>query len=956
MKAIIKTYSPDIMKYFNSILLVFLLLFLVNRNYAQNTSKDTHEKLKQFQDSIEFIYQNLRKSLKKNGYTNPQERMKLIELLHATEQYKNTNSEIDSLIDYVKGSIFLDFYNIHQLNKNYDSISYYIDTILSTVQNKNILARTYRVKAMNYRRLLDYENYFLYMNQSLEFAKDTKSKELELTLLIDLSTFFRKSGRIDLAKDLQKQMHSNVGKNSSIYLKFKIARNDYFLLREEKKFKEAHALLKSFANTSITENRLQRATYNGLLADSYRRLKKYDSAFYFLKKNQSFVKDPYSYYNKLADIAYQSGDYKKALMYLNEVPYTKSIMNSYRSYVFLSNAYKIHKAIGNKNEAFDYLEKYLEAEKKRREYLNKKTVAIFNYEIKKNTEIARLNEEKNTQAKLAIQNKARYQYLFIIGMLTVVIVCIIVLALFKRAQQKKNFAVERQSEINRLKTQYIENITHEFKSPVSVNLGYLDLIKINSVNPKKVNDYVEILQGINSKLIKTFDDLLTFIKFNKDDNNLHQYYRSTEQNLYDYLDTTLRKFEYNCSIKNLSIQLTTNVVPGYFFDFDYLKLDKILDNLLNNAFKFSTSGGTIYVTFLLHKENFSIQVKDEGIGIDQELHDKIFQRFYQVKETDYNGFGIGLFLIKGIIESLDGDIQVDSELNKGASFTINIPLKDIELSEGIGPLKSTEYFRKDISEVANPNAVKILIVENQLEMIMYLNHVFAIDYYCDFAQDGEQAYDLIQKNTYSLIISDYKMPVMDGLELQAKLSKNSKTSQIPFILISASKLGNKLDHLAKNYSFEFLKKPFTQLQLNSLIEKFIGYKNKAQKVISTSDSLFLNNDSISTFLQRTNTYILDNLSNEKLKIEEIASNVGYSQKQFTDIIKGYTNLNPNKIVLEIRLLKSYEFIINKQFETIGEIMATVGINSRSYFYKVFEQRFQIKPGEMMKKNKEYAHP
>lgn len=914
---------------------------MISINYSQNSQRENVTHGKSCIDSIVDIHLNLRDKMYKNepnSYKN-----QLLKLLNSANKCLDTNNQY---VKYVKGFIMYDLQGIYRRESKLDSVRHYLDYILTNIENKPLLARASKSRAKLSLKTFDYENYLTFINKSIEFAEAAEDINLKQSSLISLGKFYSSTRQFDMLEAIQRELHNSID-STSIENKVRISINDYYLLNNKGKFREALSVLTQFQD-SITSNFSFRGYYYFTVSDAYLNLKKYDSSLYFIEKNKHAIKDSYSFYNKLATIYYHKKDFNAALTNLNKVPNPLSKYNLHRLGIFLSNASKIHQALGNDSLAITYLNDYIEEYKIQEKKVAEKKVAIFNYELKKNAKINKLKAEKELQKVIISNNKKAYNFQLFIGSLTIIIIFSILLYRYKRRQEKKRLILEKNSEINKLKTQYIENITHEFKTPVSVNIGYLDLIKTNTLKPKKIADYIDISLGINNKLLTTLEDLLTFIKLDNTEILLKDHL--TDQNVFSFLHTEIQKFEYSCSLKGLKIKLITNVKPEYQLLFDYSKLNKVLNNLLTNAIKFSKVERTIYVTFLVHENHIMIQVKDEGIGIDKTLHTEIFKRFYQAKQNEGNGFGIGLFLVKNIVASWKGTIHVDSETDEGATFSIKIPTTTISVAEATRENFEINFFEKETHEVLNSDVVKILIVENQLEMINYLNHIFAIDYYCDFAYDGEQAYDLIQKNNYELIISDYKMPIMDGLELQSILKEKPKTANIPFILISASDIENQLDHLYKDDLFRFLRKPFTEHKLKLLIQTFIGIKSNVREVTSTHETTtILKNDTISIFLQKVNSYILENLENDRLKIDDIAQHMGYSQKQFTTILNRHTNLNPNKVVLEIRLLKAYEFIMNGHYKTIGEIMAAIGMNSRPYFYKVFEERFGIKVGEMHKK-------
>ncbi|AXG70670.1 sensor histidine kinase TmoS [Kordia sp. SMS9] len=856
------------------------------------------------------------------------------------------NNERSHKSDSLKGQLLMDLSYYHARNQTYDSVKYFFKQISDHVKNYYVLADAHDMMSKVSFNEEDFEAYLFHINKGLAFSKKYTKSRLSKIISLNIFTFYVHSKRYDLAKEILRELKKSITKSTKFDVKYQINRTEATLKFDEGKFMEALDILKKYENSEITKSVIYADNFYMDLSKIYSKLKRYDTAFNYFNKISN-TNHP-RYLVQLATLHYENKDYNLALNFLNKIPNTYLLKHDYE---YFDVMYKVHKSLGNIDISLEYLEKLTNLKEERQKKLTEHQYAIFSYELKKDKEINRLKAEKKIQEALNVQNEKKFKYQLFIGLILIASIFTILLLIYKKRQEKKRILLEQHTEINKLKTQYIENITHEIKTPVSVNLGYLELIKNNALDTRKIIDYVDTSIRINHKLLSTLNDLLTFIKLDSTNTLAKDFIK--EQNLFNFLFTEIKKFKHSCYAKDLTIKLITNIKSDYIFKFDYSKLEKILDNLLTNAIKFSKIEKTISVTFLLCPDHIKIEVIDEGIGIDQKLHDKIFERFYQIEQNENSGFGIGLFLVKNIIDTWNGNIKVDSEPDKGTTFTTIIPVANIELKESRNEITEINYFQKKTDEIKNPDGdvTKILIVENQLEMINYLSHIFAIDYYCDFAYDGKQAYKLINKSNYKLIISDYKMPNMDGLELKSELDKNPETKKIPFILISASDIEDKLDRFNKRESFLFLKKPFTEFQLKLFINTLIGQKINAKNVTSINETTsILKDDSITTFLQKVNTYILKNLDNDELKIGDIAQHIGYSQKQFTNILNEYTNLNPTKVVLEIRLLKAYEFIKSKRYKTISEVMIAIGINSRPYFYKAFEKRFGIKVGKIYKEN------
>ena len=923
----------------------FLFIFICFYGQAQKKSVD--------QRKFDSLYKIHRKEIDSAPKDTVLKRAHT--LVYYIDHKKQLDSTSMSYKKYFLNKIMQTHFDLNQK----DSMHFYFDLITRNYTDNGFLSLVYLYKAGFSYFDGDIEDSLTNYNKALALAKESGDPYGEINILMNLARLYIFSERKDLALEMIKRMESIILKNN-------INSSDYNFLLDDLKYEvifdtnvlEAKELIKKYDTSSILNKRKHRFTGHHInMSRAYVALKKYDSAFYHLNLA---VKDPRSqaFFNPIqdqlyyADYYFKKGEYQKALEKLKLITDTtraKNVLPAVLDYRKLN--YEIHNKLGNAEEALFNLKEYHKIKEKLDENLANAQAGILRYEINKDNEVNRIISEKEQQA-LTMQNKQKslfYTYLIVI--LVLVMIGILIVTILNRKQLKAKLDFKVKSELTTLKNEYVENITHEFKTPLSVNLGYLELMKSNALKPNKVVEYIEISKSINQRLISAVESLLLHIK--------HQYTdwveidRPTEEKLLEFLVFGIKKYEHQCIKKGLEIIFKINVDADFILSFDYSKLEKVIDNLLDNAIKFSSQGGRIYFTFVVTPQGIHLQVKDEGVGIAQEKQEKIFERFYQSSpsgEKTNNGFGIGLYLIESIVKSWNGTIDVESKVGEGATFRVAIPLDNLNINQDLFVEKEEVFFSGLLEKEENTNnVVKILIVEDQLDMINYLSHILATDYYYDFAYNGQVAYELIEENTYDLIISDYQMPVMDGLALKALLDKEDHYSQIPFILISASDIRQGVEKYAKDENFVFLKKPFTEVDLKAQIESYLGEKINQYRIINNAiDTIEPTKNEVNTFLSKVNLFIRENIAKNDLKVQDVAKHIGYSETYFFRTIKAYTHLNPVHIIQEIRLLKAYELIKEGSHKTISEIIAKVGINSRAHFYKIFEKRFNIKPGKMFK--------
>jgi len=317
-------------------------------------------------------------------------------------------------------------------------------------------------------------------------------------------------------------------------------------------------------------------------------------------------------------------------------------------------------------------------------------------------------------------------------------------------------------------------------------------------------------------------------------------------------------------------------------------------------------------------------------------------------------FGIGLSLVYELVKKLNGTIELESEKNVGSIFNIHLPLNlehpTLFTNEKINVYQNISRPQTSVLKTDN-NLPKILIVDDNIEMIGYLKHLLEPMLDCTFAFDGLQALAFAKKKQYDLILSDLRMPLVDGYQLKSTLNKLENYQSIPFMVITAS-AEECIEHKNSELSIDdYLIKPFESIELITRITYHLEKNIYKKQVQNIGDENVTYNGAYSVFMEKINGIVLDNLNNNRFNIKDLAKLCGYSHKHFIQVVQEKTGLTPVKLILEIRLRKAYDLIVNDNYDNISEILYSVGLNSRSYFNKVFVKRFGLKPGELIKKCK-----
>lgn len=547
--------------------------------------------------------------------------------------------------------------------------------------------------------------------------------------------------------------------------------------------------------------------------------------------------------------------------------------------------------------------------------------------------------------------------------------------------QRKN-----EEELHQMKLKFFTNISHEFRTPLSLILMPLErIINKKGFNGKERNELI-IVRNNASRLLRLINQLMDLRKIDNKRTNL----KLKRVNMINFCKEIYECFNIYAEQKSIAYTFEAEEDPIYA-EIDTEMIDKIVYNLLSNAFKFTGNNGQIllslrkchsnsvvynssyfYKTGELNAENYiEITVEDTGIGITKEKLPMIFERFYQADEKQYYGTGLGLALSKEYVMLHHGEISVFSEINKGSRFKVRIPL--MQLNSNTGQTEQTEHENVEHVELKefsleensntnleNENSIKltepekelILLVEDNAELSSFINSLLEDKYKVIMAVDGNQGLRDARRYMPDLIISDIMMPEMDGHEFSRELKKDIQISHIPIIFLTAlNSEENQIEGLKTGVD-DYLTKPFNEnillLKISNLLE---SRKNLREKYSSNNNKwnnqmIGLSNEKL--FVGKVKQIILDNLDNGSLSVEDVAMKIGISRSQLQRKLKYLTNYNPTEFIRLTRLEKAVELLKNGHKE-IDQVGYAVGFNSQSYFSKCFKIKYGVTPSEFISK-------
>lgn len=529
---------------------------------------------------------------------------------------------------------------------------------------------------------------------------------------------------------------------------------------------------------------------------------------------------------------------------------------------------------------------------------------------------------------------------------------------------KLKHRAEHLSELDQLKSRFFANISHEFRTPITLILGPLKKL-YEKTSAKEDREELGTMMRNSQRLHRLINQLLDLSKLEAGKIRLH----AAPVEVIAFLKDIAASYESLATDKGLRYTFYPEVHALHVW-VDVEKLDKIVHNLLANAFKFTGPGGEVILNVRTDNTHCLIVVRDTGIGIPAEQLDKVFDRFYQVDNSQtraYEGSGLGMALARELVELHKGKISVRSTEGKGTTFTVSLPLGKDHLSKE--EISDTPYppERERLSDivVSGENGEEqpattpaedqpmVLIVEDNADMRSYIRKILTHQYRILEAENGKTGVTLAQEHIPDLIISDIMMPEMDGFQLCRLVKTNEVTSHIPVILLTA-----KADRESKLSGLEtgaddYLSKPFDADELRLIVRNRIGERRKMRERFSREITLEPRQITVTSldekFLKKVLAIIEAHIDDEHFSIDELSREAGFSNMHFYRKIRALTDQTPSQFLRTIRLKRAAEMLA-KNADTVTQVAYAVGFSSLSYFNKCFKEQFGVTPGQFTRRD------
>lgn len=538
-------------------------------------------------------------------------------------------------------------------------------------------------------------------------------------------------------------------------------------------------------------------------------------------------------------------------------------------------------------------------------------------------------------------------------------------------QERKEAEVAR--ELDQLKIKFLTNLSHEFRTPISLIMGPVDNL-LGKKQDEVAAGQLGMIKRNARRLLNLVNQLLDFRRLEEQELTLH----ALPGEIIGFVREVFDSFTDMAARKKIRYQLQCDV-RALFVAFDHNKLERILFNLLSNAFKFTQANGSIQLSVQATEQvtptgtatMLTLQVTDTGIGIAEEKQERIFERYFQSNTATAilgQGSGIGLSITKEFVQMHGGTIGVHSTPGAGTTFTIQLPFAVTQ------PLFATTPQQPALPEAATlaeepatpaeqlsqaGEKVTLLLVEDNDDFRFYLKDNLRTSYHVIEAANGKEGWQKALALHPQLIVSDINMPEMDGLQLSRKIRGDKRTTHIPVILLTALPgEENELKGLETGAS-DYLTKPFNVELLHARIHNQLQMSRRLKDTFTkqikvTGPEVQISSDDAG-FLQRVQLYIEDNLNDTALSVEAMAKHLGLSRSTLYSKMMELTGNSPVEYIRNVKLDKA-AVLLEKSDMNIAQIAYSTGFTTPNYFTRAFKARFKMQPSEFMQQKRKQAAP
>ncbi|REE05502.1 two-component regulator propeller domain-containing protein [Marinoscillum furvescens] len=526
---------------------------------------------------------------------------------------------------------------------------------------------------------------------------------------------------------------------------------------------------------------------------------------------------------------------------------------------------------------------------------------------------------------------------------------------------------EKEAELHEIKVRFFTNISHEIRTPVTLILGSINRLMESGITDKANLSAVQNIRKNGSHLLNLVSELLDFRKLESGDARL----KAAEGNIVNFLKEISLSFTEQAINKSIAYDFHTDLQEIKLW-YDRDEMEKVLYNLISNAFKYTPEGGKVFIGISQDDQFVYIKIEDTGKGIPAKQLKDIFKRFYQSDNDptykNNDGYGLGLSITYEIIKLHGGEIIAESELGKGSAFTIKLPLgnthlksefliEDFKDSEEVALYASNSEGQGENVKLSFPDQseLTVLVAEDNDGIRAYLYDLLNEHFHVILAVNGREALELTYEKMPDLILSDVMMPEMDGITFSGKVKQDPRISHIPIIILTArTSLIFKKEGLDIGVD-DYITKPFSEIILKTRIRNLLNNRHllrekyKTDLLIEPSELALRSPDQ--EFLSSLSDIIEANMSSGELSAEHLCKEMGMSQSNVYKKLKSLTGMSIVEFVRDFRLKHAVQLIVRQKL-TVSEACYKVGFNDRRYFSQVFKTKYGMTPTQYAKTHHE----
>ncbi|MGN1233641.1 MAG: ATP-binding protein [Candidatus Cryptobacteroides sp.] len=541
--------------------------------------------------------------------------------------------------------------------------------------------------------------------------------------------------------------------------------------------------------------------------------------------------------------------------------------------------------------------------------------------------------------------------IYIILSITALVLIIFLIDRRARKRIRENQEMEerkRREELDQMKFRFFTNISHELRTPLSLIMLPLESV-MKELKDSPVMPKLTTMHNNTEQLLSLVNHLLDFRKLEMGGEKLHL----VRGNISEFVASVKESFNDAAQKKGISL-VFEDEMANPIMAFDASQMQKMINNLLSNALKFTPDGGMIHVRLSQDEQKrMVLEVSDTGIGIPEEDLDHIFDRFYRSDNTDLRmGSGIGLSLVRQYAQMHSGSISVSSEVGKGSTFILIIPTDlTVDQEERHGAVEKVSGDRPNEAHKADEAGARmqIMVVDDNKDFREYIVGELSMDYDVVSAEDGSQCIEMLKTANPEVIVCDVMMPNMDGFEVTKAIKSNIETSHIPVILLSARTSEDIRLEGYETGADAYLTKPFKLDILQARIRNLIEERHRRIASFTRDEEVAPSEVTITTIDQKLMTRIMEsiekNMDNAEYSVENLSSDIGMHRMNLYRKIQSLAGMTPSEFIRTMRLKRAAQLLRDDPNLTVSEVSDMVGFNTQKYFTKYFKEMFGVPPSQ-----------